>query len=421
VWQLPVTTELARAGGVDLYGYPKFLADIRFGKGPDQVTCSVTDETGPIVSMRGNVLPVSRGQVSRNRSYSILDDIPLVTTVMIDQVETGESREKGPRNWISAQTIRSLKPCSGSGSVTARYPTSTLHLPRRFCSADVTSRIAEPFKMMKKTRLTRSLIMAAVMFAATNVGSSEVANSDSHWISLFNGSNLHGWQPKIRGLDAGQDPAGTFSVKDGYLTVSYDGYAEFDDRFGHLFFHQPFSHYRLRLEYRFIGKQQTGAPQWALRNSGVMLHSQAPASMPREQDFPISIEFQFLGGLGDGEPRPTGNLCTPGTDALQDGKLIQTHCLDSASPTLDGDQLVKAEVLVRGERRLVHYINGQPVLEYGATTTGGGAVSGYRPGLKPEGKALSSGYIALQSEGHPVQFRTIELLDLQRTACPEID
>jgi hypothetical protein len=196
------------------------------------------------------------------------------------------------------------------------------------------------------------------------------------------------------------------------LTVAYDGYDDFRDRFGHLFYRQPFSHYRLRIEYRFVGEQAANAPSWAARNSGVMVHSQPPATMQRDQDFPISIEVQFLGGLGDGRARPTGNLCSPGTRVVYGGQPDTSHCIQAAAPTIDGDAWVTADVLVEGDARIVHYIDGAPVIEYGNVTYGGGNVSGHRPEDKPDGTPLGSGFIALQSESHPIQFRRVELLDL---------
>jgi len=207
----------------------------------------------------------------------------------------------------------------------------------------------------------------------------------------------------------------TFRVVDGLLTVSYDGYDAFDERFGHLFYETPFSHYLLRVEYRFVGEQAAGAPSWALRNSGVMVHAQPPDTMTVAQDFPISLEVQFLGALSDGKPRPTGNLCSPGTRVVYAGQPDTTHCITSTAPTIDGDAWVVAEVLVLGSERIVHSIGGVPVIEYGGVTYGGGNVSGHRPEAKPDGAPLSAGYIALQSESHPIQFRRVELLNL--TGC----
>jgi hypothetical protein len=205
------------------------------------------------------------------------------------------------------------------------------------------------------------------------------------------------------------------------LTVSYDGYDEFRDRFGHLFYEMPFSHYRLRVEYRFVGEQAASAPSWARRNSGVMVHSQAPDTMTVTQDFPISLEVQFLGGLGDGTPRPTGNVCSPGTRIVYAGQPDATHCIAAAAPTIDGDAWVTADVLVQGRERVVHSIDGKPVIEYGDVSYGGGNVNGHDPAMKPDGAPLAAGYIALQSESHPIQFRRVELLNLEGCMDPKAD
>jgi molybdate transport system substrate-binding protein len=244
-------------------------------------------------------------------------------------------------------------------------------------------------------------------------GLEQVGSAARDWQPLFNGRDLAGWTPKIRKHELGDNYADTFRVSDGLLTVAYsDGYASFDEQFGHLFFAQPFSHYRLHIEYRFVGAQAPNAPAWAARNSGVMVHSQAPSTMLLEQDFPISIEVQFLGGLNDGKPRPTGNLCSPGTRVVYDGKPDTTHCIQAAAPTIDGDGWVTADVLVEGSERIVHYIDGAPVIEYGGISYGGGNVNGFAADAKPDGRPLAGGYIALQSESHPIQFRRVQLLKL---------
>ena len=242
---------------------------------------------------------------------------------------------------------------------------------------------------------------------------------EGDWIPLFNGHDLNGWTAKIRHHELGDNYADTFRVEDGLLTVSYDGYEAFDGRFGHLFRNEPFSHYRLRLEYRFIGAQAPGGEAWARRNSGVMLHAQAPDIMPAAQDFPISLEAQFLGGLGDGKPRPTGNLCTPGTNVYFNGEFTELHCIASSSPTLDGDQWVQFEAHVLGGDRITHYVNGKAVMEYTRPSYGGVVVSGHRPEAKPDGDPLVKGHIALQSESHPIQFRNIRLLNLKGCMDPE--
>lgn len=250
----------------------------------------------------------------------------------------------------------------------------------------------------------------------------QAQSDDEEWIELFNGKDLDDWIVKIRGYPTGENYANTFRVEDGLMTVSYDQYeGDYNERFGHIFHKDPFSHYRILVEYRFIGEQAAGAPEWATRNSGVMLHSQDPYTMPDEQDFPISIEAQFLGGLGDGNPRSTANMCSPGTHIEYQGKFEETHCINSASQTFDGDQWVTVEALVLGSDKVVHYVNGDEVMEYANLTYGGGVVSGHRPEMKPDGEPLGSGYISLQSESFPIQFRRVAVLNLKGCMDPEAD
>jgi hypothetical protein len=122
---------------------------------------------------------------------------------------------------------------------------------------------------------------------------------------------------------------------------------------------------------------------------------------------------QFLGGLGDGNARPTANVCSPGTRIVYAGALDPAHCIQSSAATIEGDAWVTADMLVEGGERFVHYIDGLPVIEYGGVTYGGGNVNGFRPDLKPDGRPLTGGFIALQSESHPIQFRRVELLNLE--------
>ncbi len=233
------------------------------------------------------------------------------------------------------------------------------------------------------------------------------------WKQLFNGKNLKGWQPKIRQHDYKDNFANTFRVKDGKLTVAYDGYDQFDERFGHLFYKKPYSYYLFAVEYRFVGEQCPGGPGWAYKNSGVMIHCQDPATMRKNQDFPISIEVQLLGGDSKGE-RPTCNLCTPGTNVEMNGKLFTPHCINSKSKTFRNDEWVRAEILVLGDEEIKHIVNGDTVLVYQKPQIGGGNVSDYDPAVKQDGKPLTGGYISLQSESHPVEFRKIEIKDLSK-------
>lgn len=251
------------------------------------------------------------------------------------------------------------------------------------------------------------LLLTLLFLVGDNVEAAE-----AEWIPLFDGQTLDGWTPKIRGYPVGENFADTFRVEGGAIAVSYEDYDSFDDRYGHLFYELPYASYRLRLEYRFAGDQAPGGPEWAWRNSGVMFHAQAPETMPPGQDFPISVEFQFLGGRADGNPRPTGAMCSPGTEVDIGGKRAAGHCVPAAAPTFDGDDWVRVELQVDGARRVVHYVEGVPVIEYGGLVIGGGVVSGHDPAMKADGTPLDRGYIALQSESHPVRFRNIEIQPL---------
>lgn len=260
---------------------------------------------------------------------------------------------------------------------------------------------------------SRFLFAAALLFfASTSVSAEET--TDSPWRQLFNGQNLDGWVAKFHGHELGDNYRDTFRVADGVIQVRYDKYdaGDFGDRFGHLFYDEPFSHYHLAVEYRFVGDLFPSAPSYARLNSGVMLHAQDPRRILRGQDWPISIELQFLASEGDGRPRATGNVCTPGTHVTYQGAQRDDHILPSTGPTFAPDEWVRAEAIVRGDH-ITHFINGEMVLEYSKPVIGGGVVSGYAPGEFVEGKPLTSGYIALQAEGNGVDFRKVEIRELE--------
>jgi hypothetical protein len=235
---------------------------------------------------------------------------------------------------------------------------------------------------------------------------------DDGWIQLFNGKDLADWTPKIRGHEYGVNYADTFRVEDGVIKVAYDKYeGPFRGRYGHLFYKEPFSNYLLRIEYRFVGDQAKGGPGWATRNSGVMIHGQDPKEMTKDQEFPVSIEVQFLGGDGK-NPRTTGNLCTPGTNVVMNGKLHTDHCTVSTSDTFHGDQWVTAELEVHGGKTIRHKINGKTVLEYSEPQLDPADANGKKLLDAGAAKIITGGTISLQSESHPVEFRKVELKPL---------
>ena len=258
-------------------------------------------------------------------------------------------------------------------------------------------------------QVSKFLIIA---FSLISISGFAQQKTTEQWESMFNGKDLSNWTVKIRNHPVGENFGNTFRVEDGKIVVRYDAYEKFDERFGHLFYNKPYGYYRIRLEYRFVGEQAKEGPGWAYRNSGIMVHGQTPQTMGLNQDFPVSIEVQLLGGNGK-EKRTTCNLCTPGTNVEMNGKLFTPHCINSNSATYHGDQWVTAEVLVLGDSVIRHYANGIEVLSYQKPQIGGGNVSGQDKEFGLSGQLLQRGSISLQSESHPVEFRKIEILNLE--------
>lgn len=264
---------------------------------------------------------------------------------------------------------------------------------------------------MKKTYFI--IVPLALLMACT---SSTKMNQASHtaeaeqWIQLFNGKDMEGWTIKMNKYPLNDNFNNTFRVENGLMITRYDQYDQFDAEYGHIFYKTPYSHYKLRVEYRVVGEQVSGGEGWALKNSGVMFHAQSPESMLVNQPFPVCIEAQFLGGTGEGE-RPTGNLCTPGTHVVIDGELVETHCISSTSATYHGEEWVNFELVVYGDSIIHHIVEGDTVLTYSNPQIGGDLPEGFP---LAQGTPLTSGYIALQAESHPYEFRKVELLDLSK-------
>ncbi len=262
-----------------------------------------------------------------------------------------------------------------------------------------------------------SILMVIFSFSIQILSAQE--DSKEEWKELFNGRDISDWIVKIHRHEVGVNYGNTFRVEDNMIRASYENYGEaFDDQFGHLYYKQPYSYFRLQMEYRFVGELYPGAPSYTIMNSGVMFHSQDPRTMPKEQNWPISVEMQFLGGLEEGKSRPTGNMCSPGTEVFYKDKMYPGHCINSTSETYFGDQWVKAELIVFGDSLVIHMINGDTVLQYTQPQIGGGVVERYDPSLKQDGELLTEGFIALQSEGQPVDFRNIRLLNLEGCMDP---
>ena len=247
------------------------------------------------------------------------------------------------------------------------------------------------------------LIMIGLLASCSSISKKE------NWEQLFNGEDLDGWVIKIKGSPLGENYKNTFRVEDGVLRVSYSEYDTFRYEFGHIYYKEPLSSYRLRVEYRFTGSQAPGGPSWGFRNSGIMFHCQDPATIGLNQDWPVSIEAQFLGSTAEHET-PTMNVCTPHTHIMIGDSLITQHCTPSSSSFCYDDTWVTAELIVYSDSIIHHLVNGDTVLTYTMPQIGGDLPEGFT--VAP-GTLLREGYIALQSESHPVEFRKVEILRLK--------
>ena len=231
-------------------------------------------------------------------------------------------------------------------------------------------------------------------------------------VQLFNGRNLKNWAIKIKDHPLKENFGNTFRVEDGLMKVSYDQYDDFKEQFGHIFYKKKLVAYLLIIEYRFTGEQAKNGPGWAYRNSGAMLHCQPPESMDLHQDFPISLEEQLLGGNGKDE-RSNANLCTPGTNVVLDNKLYTQHCVNSSSKTFHGDQWVHVEALVLGDSIIKHIVGTDTVLVYRQPQYDGRDKWVKQAGYK-DGALIREGYLSLQAESHPIEFRQVAMYNLEK-------
>lgn len=229
------------------------------------------------------------------------------------------------------------------------------------------------------------------------------------WVSLFNGKNLEHWQIKIAGYKLGENFGNTFRVENGILSVRYNQYDSFSNKFGAIYYDKKFTNYRLKVEYRFVGELTKGAPSWGLRDGGIQYHCQSPASVELTQSFPVCLEYNLHGGNGKDE-RPVGEICTPGTYVEINGKRNESFCTPAVvKRTFHGDQWVTAEIEIR-DGKIRHFVNGEEILQF------------QNPKYDPKhafGKnfivdgndVVKDGYISLQSNSHPMDFRKIEIME----------
>lgn len=271
---------------------------------------------------------------------------------------------------------------------------------------------------MTKSFLSPLILLGLLLFACGEKKSeakSQVSDTTAketnkqQWIALFNGKDLEGWTMKINGYALGDNFGNTFRVEDGILRIRYDQYGpEFNERFGALFFDKNLFDFRLKVEYRFVGETAPGAPEWGFRDSGVQFYGQAPSTVKLDQRFPICLEYNLHGGNGS-DDRPLGAICGIGMFVEVDGATNASFCTPAkVSRTFHGDQWVTVEIDVK-EGKMTHFVNGEEIMSYANPT--------YDPEnefasafIKNGDASVKSGYISLQSNSHPIDFRKIELL-----------
>ncbi len=232
------------------------------------------------------------------------------------------------------------------------------------------------------------------------------------WVSVFDGKTLDGWTAKIASYAYGNNFGDTFRVEDGVIKIDYSAYENnFGKRFGALYFGTPLSRYVFRMEYRFVGDMPIdGSESWALMDGGIQIHSPEPSAMADAQEFPISVEMNLIGD--DGTGRLNGNVCSPSTHVYMDDVLNTTHCIATSKVVSTGNEWTKVEVEVLGNESFKFFVDGvltsefqKPILDEDSPL-GKAALEG---GLPLE---LSEGYLSLQSNGHAMEFRNLELMDL---------
>ena len=168
------------------------------------------------------------------------------------------------------------------------------------------------------------LIFAAAAFTAGCVGAREpdVAVRPERVIPLFNGRDLSGlytWLQDTRG----EDPRDVFSVSDGVLRVSGDG-------FGYVSTDRAYRDYRLVVEFKW-GDRNFRGREGKARDSGIFLHSAGPDGNSFDGDgaYKAAIECQVMQGA-------VGDLMLINGKG-EDGKRIPLRLTSTAAPQRDAD------------------------------------------------------------------------------------
>ena len=131
--------------------------------------------------------------------------------------------------------------------------------------------------------------------------------------------------------------------------------------------------------------------------------------MRKDQEFPVSAEFDIVGGRLLGS-HPTGDVCENGTRVTIAGAVLLAKCSKLSPVTIPGDEWVTILAEVQGAARVRQIVNGQLVVEYTDIVLDDKDPDAARLLNFGGDRSLGSGYISIQANSHPIEFRRIEIL-----------
>jgi len=128
VHHLPVTTETALAGGVELFNFPKFIAGIEFEESSTQRACRLSEGQEHILTLTGKRVPTPRGEQFQLFSHLWMDRQPQTAEFKVNGIELGislrakaASLELGDRHPIATEL---------AGLLASRRPLEYVYMPR---------------------------------------------------------------------------------------------------------------------------------------------------------------------------------------------------------------------------------------------------------------------------------------------------
>ncbi|HOL18962.1 MAG TPA: DUF1080 domain-containing protein [Candidatus Hydrogenedens sp.] len=216
---------------------------------------------------------------------------------------------------------------------------------------------------MKKNSYLFGLCMLTlfVLTLSPSITNGDDTKTKDDWISLFDGKSLQGWVQFLP--DPNADPAKTWMIKDGviFCTGEPAGYIRTDKKF---------SNYQLQLEWRWV--ETPG-------NSGVLLHVQ-----DKDEVWPKSIEAQLM-------HENAGDFWVIGGTDFEEHKNADDRRVPKRAKSSEKKpgKWNQYDIWCEGDSIRI-FVNGTLQNEAHKCT-------------------VTEGYIALQSEGAPIEFRNIRL------------